>query len=333
MEKHGVKGDKKITDDLQQKLQKDFIVRNMPAFASLSGASYESADGKTRHSSKKTVKMGEKSLESHKSTGLIIIGAGFLVVAILFYLAYRFLILPAMNPVAQEVVENPVKPQDVATKTDVVAPETEVAVTPVPIVVTPVVEAPVEVAAPSLPTVADADNDGLSDVAEVFIGSNAQLADTDNDSYNDKQEILSGYNPLGAGKLNENNNLGLYRDAGGSFAVIYPQAWEVKAASANSTLFSAPDQSFIQISYETSDQEYSDILSWYQSQFSDADTLSADRFIESSFGPGIISADQQIIYFLDSDRRHTFVISYIKSGDAAPYADIFKMMALTLMKL
>lgn len=333
MDKHGVKGDKKITDDLQQKLQKDFVVRNMPAFASLSGASYESADGKVRHSSKKTVKMGTKSLESHKSTGIIIIAAGFLVVVILFYLAYRFLILPAMNPVSQELIENPVKTQSVATKTDVVVPEPELLVNPVPVVVEPITEISTENSSTILPKVADADNDGLSDVAEVFLGTNPQLADTDNDGYDDRQEILSGYNPLGAGKLSENNNLGLYRDASGSFAVIYPQAWEVKSASANATLFSAPDQSFIQISYETGDQEYTDVLSWYQSQFSDADSLSPDRFIESSFGPGIISADQQIIYFLDVDRRHVFVISYIKSGDAAPYAEIFKMMALTLMKL
>jgi len=47
----------------------------------------------------------------------------------------------------------------------------------------------------------DADGDGLSDMAEEALGTDATKADTDADGYTDKQEILAGFNPAGAGNL------------------------------------------------------------------------------------------------------------------------------------
>ncbi|MDD5290726.1 MAG: zinc-ribbon domain-containing protein [Patescibacteria group bacterium] len=47
----------------------------------------------------------------------------------------------------------------------------------------------------------DTDGDGLSDLAEEALGTDAAKVDTDGDGYNDKQEILTGFNPLGAGNL------------------------------------------------------------------------------------------------------------------------------------
>ncbi|MCF7860136.1 hypothetical protein K9M09_00745 [Patescibacteria group bacterium] len=184
-----------------------------------------------------------------------------------------------------------------------------------------------------LPTVVDSDSDGLSDAAELFLGTNTQLSDTDNDGYSDLEEIMSGYNPNGAGKLEENNNLAFFSNLAGGFAVIYPHDWELNIVSPDSTLFAAPDDSFMQISREDSGQINTDIISWYQKKFGDIDMLSQDRFIESNFGPGIISADGQIAYFLGPDNRNIYVIEYIKSGEATPYIEIFRMMVSTLMPL
>jgi predicted nucleic acid-binding Zn ribbon protein len=47
----------------------------------------------------------------------------------------------------------------------------------------------------------DADADGLSDMAEEALGTDAAKADTDGDGYADRQEVLSGFNPVGAGNL------------------------------------------------------------------------------------------------------------------------------------
>ncbi len=53
---------------------------------------------------------------------------------------------------------------------------------------------------------ADSDGDGLADAAEISLGTKKDNADSDGDGYNDKQEITGGFNPLGAGRLNLDNN-------------------------------------------------------------------------------------------------------------------------------
>jgi len=332
MDKKISKVPKKEEQELQERLNKDFVVRNMPAFTSLSGASY--IDKIEKNKKNKNNSINNSQGKKHQSVGIFIIAAGFIIIAALLYGAYRFLILPAMQPVVlePEVLMQTVKKETVSQETVPVVeiiPET---------VVEPVVEDLASSSEPiaavvALPLVSDADNDGLSDVAELFLGTNPQLADTDNDNYSDKQELLSGYNPTGAGKLNPDTNLSLYLDPNGFFAAIYPQGWNVNPVNQNSVLFASPDQSLIQISREETDQEYDDILSWYRQQFSDADSLSSDRFLEGSFGVGIISADGQIVYFLDVDNRHIVVVSYIKSGESSPYLELFKMVASTLMSL
>ncbi|MCK4554609.1 hypothetical protein KAU19_06670 [Candidatus Parcubacteria bacterium] len=52
----------------------------------------------------------------------------------------------------------------------------------------------------------DDDNDGLTNSLENAIGTNPQNSDSDNDGYDDKTEIANNYNPLGAGKLNIDEN-------------------------------------------------------------------------------------------------------------------------------
>lgn len=334
---------KKSTDNLQQRLQDDFVVKNMPSFSSLSATSYEGEEdvdaNKNNHS---LFKNKASKVNSPKLIGLIIISVGILVIFVLFYLAYRFLIVPSMTPsITPEMTNNNQNNlvTVVASTDSVVEPlinnDEETASSTVDVIAVEVVSGEVVEEKDNLvlPTVVDSDSDGLSDAAELFLGTNTQLSDTDNDGYSDFEEINSGYNPNGAGKLEENNNLALFSNTASGFAVIYPHDWEINIVSPDSTLFSAPNTSFIQISRENSDQINSDIISWYQEQFGDIDVLSQDRFIDSNFGPGIVSADGQIIYFLGPDNRSIYVISYIKSDDSAPYIEIFRMMASTLMPL
>ncbi len=48
----------------------------------------------------------------------------------------------------------------------------------------------------NLGTGADADKDGLSDMAEAALGTDPNKADTDGDTYNDKQELLAGFSAI-----------------------------------------------------------------------------------------------------------------------------------------
>lgn len=334
---------KKPDEGLQKRLQEDFVVKNMPAFTSLSATSYTDETETQGNRGQQTAKSseGEKKV-SPKSMGIIIMASGVVVIALIIYLAYRFLIAPAMlSPVNDVSIDN--VPQNNTSS----AEQSGVSVEPVEeeddlnassntdinqvdnTTVEPV-EAEDDLV---LPIVLDSDGDGLSDAAEIFLGTNAQIADTDNDGYSDFEEVTSGYNPNGAGKLEENSNLALFSSVNSGFALIYPRDWSVNIVSTDSTLFSAPDASFIQVSREDSGQINSDIISWYQEKFMDVDILTKDRFIDSTFGPGIVSADQQIAYFLAADKRTIYVVSYIKSGESAAYLEIFKMMVSTLMPL
>lgn len=53
----------------------------------------------------------------------------------------------------------------------------------------------------------DTDDDGLSDLMEVALGTNKLLADSDNDTYTDLIEIQSLYNPNGSGRLETDSAL------------------------------------------------------------------------------------------------------------------------------
>lgn len=47
----------------------------------------------------------------------------------------------------------------------------------------------------------DIDGDGLNDAFEFALGTDKLIADTDNDGYSDKAEIETGFNPLGKGSM------------------------------------------------------------------------------------------------------------------------------------
>lgn len=327
---------------LHKRLNKDFLVKNMPPLSHLSGASYENRKNqKTKKVNSENIKPVSKDSKqmSYRKMGLIIISSGLVVIIILFYLAYRFLIAPSLKT-ETEIPVNKVTPPSSEV---IIEPETESdnnkepsenIIEPVEVIEQEIISAEIEEVENNLelPSISDLDEDNLSDVAEAFLGTDINNPDTDADGYSDKEEILNGYNPLGPGLLTDNANLALFVDSDKQYAVIYPQAWEVEVVG-SSVLFAAPDQDFIQVSYEDGNKIYASIIDWYEEQFEEVDKLTADRFVLSSFGPGIISADKQFVYFLDNNGSRVFVISYIPSGSALPYLEIFQMMIATFMKV
>jgi len=330
----------KNEEDLQKNLDKDLVVKNMPSLSRLSSANYEDRrDQKSKGMSFKgiTSVSDDSKQASYRKTGLIIVGAGLVIIVALFYLAYRFLIAPSLqNETVAPVNTTPIIPTDI-----IIEPETENNIEIINNVVQPVQVIEEEIIPISinnennrleLPSVLDSDGDGLSDAAEAFLGTDPNNPDTDGDGYSDKEEILNGYNPLGPGLLTDNSNIALFVDPAKQYAVVYPKVWEVNLID-NSVLFAAPDQDFIQISYEDGNRVYANIIDWYEEQFSEVDVLTVDRFVRSSFGPGIISTDGQFVYFLDSNGSRIFVLSYIPADAALPYLEIFQMMVATFMRV
>jgi len=219
MDKTKTKELEKPNNDMWSKLEKDFTVKNMPAFSRFSATSYGAAEG-----SKQTSAHSSETHQKAKSTGIIIISSGIVVVGVIFFLAYRFLILPAMEGSNQTIIQEPIKTpvaDEVVTPIDLIVPKAPV----VEAVATSSVEEIIEEPAPEiiLPVMADADVDGLSDAAELYLGLNPQAADSDGDGFDDRTELLSGYDPTGPGKLSENRKLSLYAPAEQTFALLWIQ--------------------------------------------------------------------------------------------------------------
>lgn len=335
-----------IDPNLQEKLSKDFVVKNMPALSSLSGASYDREPGRQGVSTEGVI--GSSNADSHRKIGVTIVGAGLIFIVILFYLAYRFLISPAMEPrstggleaveiipVEKSAPENDtveaisddgevvlVEDNDLSeglgNEEDMIVPELE----------------PIDDLRSRLLLV-DSDGDGLSDETEAFLGTDPLKSDSDNDDYSDKEEILNGYNPIGTGTLRDNLSLSLYANTADLYALLYPKAWTLNIANEKSVQFlaPAPDEEIIQVYYEDSDLAYASIIDWYQGQFPDLADLNADSLELSSYGPGIRSADGKFVYFLGDEGKGVFVFSYISATNSMPYSDIFKMMTKTFMRL
>ncbi len=60
-----------------------------------------------------------------------------------------------------------------------------------------------------VPSLADSDSDGLSDVLEATYGSDRDNVDTDGDGYQDGVEVENGFNPLNPGTTSRMVDLGL----------------------------------------------------------------------------------------------------------------------------
>lgn len=333
-----------IDPNLQARLGKDFVVKNMPALSSLSGANYAEEETRQINSTESVIR--EESANSHRKIGIIIIGAGLVFIVVAFYLVYRFLISPALNPNANKDLNI------IATGSDQIIIEEkennkEDIVEPIPdngeVIIEDDLEEDIdnegnldsEDKPLTLLAMLDSDGDGLSDATEDFLKTDPLNPDSDGDGYSDKEEILNGYNPSGSGTLSDNLNFSLYANNREAYAILYPRAWVLSIENDKSVLFSAPtpEAEMIQVSYEDTEIAYDSILDWYQNQFGVSDNLSADNLVMSSYGPGIRSADGKYVWFLGDEGMRVFVISYISAGDTMPYNDIFKMMTATFMRL
>lgn len=341
--------------DMEKRLERDFVVKNMPSLASFSSLSYENGEKvKTKYRGQKKASASSTSSEDKsRSIGLLIIVGGFVIIVALGFAVYYFLIAPSLpnnksqnqapavqnNPVAENnnLADNKVTPikadnisQNTASSTSTSSPEIDLGLASSSTTVASSSEMQASSSAFVLPSHKDSDGDYLSDEAEVLLGTDPNNVDTDGDSYPDRKEILNGYNPKGPGNLSD-DQLAIYKDPENLFAVVYPQSWQASQVSSSSTLFSAPDNSMVQIAYEDSGQDNSDILAWYKSQFDDANQLDSTRVIDSDMGVGLISTDGQTAYFLAPDHRHIYVVSYIKAGQSSDQEKAFKLMATTIM--
>lgn len=324
----------------QEDFSSDLIVHNMPpASRPLTAAAASKKISPAAGSSP-----GLKPRNDFKLAGILVIAGGAVFIAVLFYLSYIFIIkptakknVPANNvpvvssPVAptagpEEVVNNPVPGEDNPAITLGTATATEVSVATATIMETTSSSTASSSLTEELIPLVDSDNDGINDEEEAVFGSDPKLADTNNNSYSDLTEILNNYNPTGSGRLGANANLAAFSSQSLGYSLLVPKVWPVKSLNNDSTvLFTAPDESLIQISLQDNTNKQS-ILSWYGDSFP-ADSVTYDRLKSAPTWDGVMAADGFNFYLTDKKRKSVFIISYIPaSDDRVVYPNVFKMI-------
>lgn len=326
-------------EEVQEKLDDEIKVHNMPPLSTLSGSSYEE-EGKTITSSNNLDFSDEEKADKHRKLGFVIIILGLIIIGAIIFLAYKQFIAPNLEskgPLVEleeesgDLVreEKDLVEKEAIDSSEILMPEFELMEE----------ELGDELELEEEETefldlfIADSDNDGLSDAAEMILGTDPYSEDSDGDSYLDREEILSGYSPIGLGTLEEELGLLLFKDPEARFVALYSKIWEPSYLEDDSSvLFFAPsnDGSFIQISYQAEDHLFTDILDWHQTYFPE-ESLGQINLIESSFGPGLLNEEETHIYFLDRDRQHVLVMNFEDQGSGLIKRNFIEM-ATTLLR-
>ncbi len=273
-----------------------------------------------------------------KNAGLAIIIGGIAVLIIVSAILYYFLFVKTNTAVVKEqnsLVEKGIEKQladtveipenPVATGTnqmtlpseDGTAPADEATTTP---------ETELPEADLILKTGIDGDNDGLTDIEEIILGSDALAADTDGDGYLDGSELINLYNPAGTGKLAENSNVSVYENKTFSYSLLYPSAWQMSANGGDDSLmFKTGDNQFVQIIVQPNVNKQN-LNEWYMEQVGVAQ-IEESYIISGDGWAGIKSPDGLNIYLMDNKQNYIFSLTYnLGGGTVLEYFDIFQMM-------
>ncbi len=153
----------------------------------------------------------------------------------------------------------------------------------------------------------DTDGDGLSDLAEEFIGTNPNNPDSDGDSFSDYDELINGYNPLGEGMLASNYPAIIYEDNNLSF--YYPRNFLIEKINDDSWSLTAIDGAKINIERDITNS--ANIFDWYQNEFDDYSWIAENRqIINNDMGRAVISYDASMIFLLSEKTNQVFKISF-----------------------
>ncbi len=176
----------------------------------------------------------------------------------------------------------------------------------------------------------DDDSDGLSNLEEALIGTNAKASDTDTDTFNDLAELNNGYDPAGPGKLSDNKNLATYLNTTFNFSLQYPSAWNRTIATTDdSIMLTATDGQFVQVLIQPN-SERDDILSWYKRTLSVENVPVSQQFTSVDW-TGVRSPDGLTAYLTNKDKSYIFVVTYNTSTTKTlNYRNIYELILRSL---
>ncbi len=225
---------------------------------------------------------------------------------------------PPLNGLEQEeaVEETDIKRVNMATSTNTLeATSTVIEVEPVPAVIS---------------YSSDSDQDGLSDLEEILLGTDLQKIDSDDDGYDDKSELLNLYNPGGVGEIVTNPKIKKYTNATYRYSLYYPDAWSVERVGGDESIMLKLDNNqFFQIivSLKTDGLSLED---WYKKEFN-VPTINPDQKLYKQGWTGIKSQDAMIIYLVYPNEEKLYTVTYnLGLQQTISYQNIFEMMVNSL---
>ena len=321
-----------------EKVNQDLIVHNMPDQKRIFGNGIIAQSGISSNFQVAAPK------NNHKVVGSLILVGGFIVIAFLVYLSFNFIIKPATqnNNVYIPQVE---KVTSQATDTvPIVAPMVVNVSTTTLVATSSTIDLNLATTSASTTTTTttldilngltpeeiipllDSDNDSLFDEEEVALGLNPNVTDSDKDTYSDKIELVGGYNPNGSGKLDADPSLVRYSNKDFNYSILYPKSWSLNEVPLDNTvIFSAPDESIIQVSVQDNPSNLS-IMSWYADAFPGA-ALTYDKLKPGSNWDGVISEDNLNFYLTDKKHQKIYIISYLPIfSNRLAYPNLFAAM-------
>ena len=273
---------------------------------------------------------------SAKTTGLVIIIGGAIVLLIASAALYYFLFRKPNAIVTQKppvAAENNQPPADQIPKTPkaLIATDTETATLPPngEIATTTIATTTSEItpaAELSLSLGVDGDNDGLTDIEEIFLGTGSTTPDTDSDGYLDGAELINLYNPAGDGKLTANSQIALYENKTFAYDLLYPLTWQTSINGGDDSLmFKTGDNQFVQVIAQPNINKQT-VDAWYREQLDVLTINEVDR-VSGSNWQGIKSSDGLNIYLMDKKQNYIFSLTYNPGGaKTLEYFNIFQMM-------
>lgn len=187
--------------------------------------------------------------------------------------------------------------------------------------------------APKLPPAGlDTDSDGLTDLEEALLTTNARSPDTDSDGFLDGNEVFHLYNPggLAPGKLLEAK---LVKEVKGSigWTMSIPNAWSLKLTNqdgSKAVIETGKAEGFT-ISIEQNPNNQS-IVDWYMATHPTVQASQILQYRSKRGYTGIIGADLLTTYIPWGDR--VFVFTYeLKDQPFINYRTLYSMMLNSLM--
>lgn len=156
---------------------------------------------------------------------------------------------------------------------------------------------------------ADADKDGLSYNEENLLGTSDSAFDSDSDGYEDLSEVMSLYNPAGPEKLSLSPRIKTYFNKTYQYGILLPYGWvQLNMDSDNSVIFKSGDGHFFQI-IALSNAGRQPVEIWHQEQMGGKESEIAAVFSYSGL-KGVKSEDGLTYYLSDNKLENIFTITY-----------------------